>query len=58
MFLPLKEIQKLVHEVSVSLVLQTFVENLTKIVVAFCFHCYCFHSLVYQKTKQHLNMLI
>ena len=46
-FLALKEIQTLVHEVSVSLVLQTFIENLTKRVVAFCFHYYCLRFPVY-----------
>ena len=54
-FLALKEIQTLVDEASVSLVLQHLLENLTKRVVAFCFHCYCLRCLVYQKTKQHLS---
>ena len=38
MFLALKEIQTLVHKVSVSLVLQHLLANLTKNVVVFCFH--------------------
>ena len=54
MFLALKEIQTLPHKVSVSLVLQHLLKNLTKKVIVFCFHYYCLHCLVYQETKQHL----